>query len=310
MTTPRLLRVRSGDIELAVRCWDQPDRPTLVLVHGYPDNQGVWRAVVEQLIPHYRVLTYDVRGAGASDIPRHRRDYQLAQLSADLVAVTDALCPDQPFHLVGHDWGSIQSWESVTDPALQSRIASFTTVSGPCLDHAGFWMRRRLLPWPLRNWSQLFGQLLHSWYIYLFHLPWLMPLLWRHVIGRRWPAILQRLEAIEAQPSATQSSDGLHGIKLYRANIFQRLLFPRPRHTTIPVQAIVPLQDNYVRPGFNDDLPRWVARLWRRDIAAGHWQLLYRQPALLAGYIREFVDFIESGDEPGGLRALRIPPVN
>lgn len=277
-----------------------------MLVHGYPDNQLVWNSVAALLSERYRVVTYDVRGAGESDAPKHTREYKLDRLAGDLKAVTDAVCPGQPCHLVAHDWGSIQSWESVTDPAMQSRIASFTTISGPCLDHVGFWSRRRLLRPSLRNWAQLFGQLLHSWYIYLFHLPWLMPLLWRHVIASRWPAIMRRVEGIEAEASPTQASDGYHGIKLYRANIFQRLFSPRERHTTLPVQAIVPLADKYVRPGLADDLSRWVPRLWCRDVEAGHWTVLFNQSALLADCITEFVDFIDGGEESAALVRARI----
>ena len=47
-------------------------------------------------------------------------------------------------HLVGHDWGSLQGWEAVTTDHMAGRIASFTSMSGPCLDHAGWWIRDRL----------------------------------------------------------------------------------------------------------------------------------------------------------------------
>ncbi len=306
MVLPKELRVRSGTIELAVRLWDNPGRPTLVLVHGYPDNQLIWDAVVQHLAEDYCVLTYDVRGAGASDIPRQRSDYKLDQLSADLKAITDSLAPRQPFHLVAHDWGSIQSWESVTDPSMQPRIASYTTLSGPCLDHAGHWIRQRLRRPSPRHLGQLVSQLFHSWYIYLFHLPWLMPMLWRRLIGRRWSQLMRRIEHVEIAASPTQASDGEHGIKLYRANIFQRLFSPRQRHTSVPVLAIVPRQDHYVRPYFTDDLWQWAPRLWRRDVDVGHWDMLYRQPQLLARYISEFVESIETGVEPASLRQCRV----
>ena len=130
------LRVKSGAVTLSVRVWERDDVPTVVLVHGYPDCQRLWVPVVAQLAGRYRVVTFDVRGAGESDAPTRLRDYRLDRLAADLRAVTDAVCPDQPFHLVAHDWGSIHSWESVTEPAMQSRIASFTSISGPCLGAA------------------------------------------------------------------------------------------------------------------------------------------------------------------------------
>lgn len=301
----RDLRVRSGEISLAVRGRGDVTRPPIVLVHGYPDSSLVWEPVAERLAARYHVVTYDVRGAGASDAPQRISDYTLEKLADDLKAVTDAVCPDRKFHLIAHDWGSIQSWESVTAPAMQHRIASFTTISGPCLDHVGFWMRRRLLRPTPRNLLQLFGQLLHSWYIYVFHLPWLAPLLWKHVLGSRWHLMLRRIEHVKAEASPTQAADGRHGIKLYRANIFQRLLFPRERRATMPVQVIVPLRDNYVRPGFTDDLHLWAPRLWRRDVMAGHW-LPLSHTELLCQQIAEFIDMVETGQESATLRRARV----
>ena len=41
--------MRSGEVELCVQSSGDADRPTLVLVHGYPDTQAVWAPVVERL---------------------------------------------------------------------------------------------------------------------------------------------------------------------------------------------------------------------------------------------------------------------
>ncbi len=302
----RELRVQSGEVSLAVRSRGDVTRPSIVLVHGYPDSSTVWQPVAERLAARYHVITYDVRGAGASDAPRHTRDYRLEKLADDLKAVTDAVCTDRPFHLVAHDWGSIQSWESVTAEHMQPRIASYTTISGPCLDHVGHWMRRRLLRPTPRNLLALTGQLLHSWYIYMFHIPWLAPFMWRRGLAKHWPALLRRVEGVKAEASPTQVKDGTHCIKLYRANIFQRLLAPRRLNTNIPVQIVLPLRDNYVRPQLADDLHLWAPQLWRREVVAGHWALLLNQPELLAGQVAEFVDFVETGKEPAALLRARV----
>src|SRR5699024_11108848 len=101
----------------------------IVFVHGYPDDSEVWDGVVEDLVEDFHILRYDVRGAGLSDVPQQRADYLMPELVADLLAVVDATAPDKNFHLVGHDWGSIQLWEAVTDPALHERIRSFVSAS-------------------------------------------------------------------------------------------------------------------------------------------------------------------------------------
>lgn len=51
------------------------------------------------------------------------------------------LLGDKPFHLAAHDWGSIQAWEAVTDLKLAGKILSFSTISGPCLDHVALYLR-------------------------------------------------------------------------------------------------------------------------------------------------------------------------
>ena len=38
----------------------------------------------------------------------------------------------------------MQAWEAVCRPGAETRIASFTSISGPNLDHVGHWVRRTL----------------------------------------------------------------------------------------------------------------------------------------------------------------------
>src|SRR5690625_4788054 len=85
-----------------------PGRPTILAIHGYPDNHRVWDGVAEQLAERYpdryNVAAYDVRGAGESAAPADRSGYRLPRLLADLAAVIEHLDVQQ-VHLLGHDWG-------------------------------------------------------------------------------------------------------------------------------------------------------------------------------------------------------------
>jgi pimeloyl-ACP methyl ester carboxylesterase len=45
-----------------------PSAPTVVCVHGYPDNHTLWDGVVAELALRYHVVSYDVRGAGESSM--------------------------------------------------------------------------------------------------------------------------------------------------------------------------------------------------------------------------------------------------
>jgi NAD(P)-dependent dehydrogenase (short-subunit alcohol dehydrogenase family)/pimeloyl-ACP methyl ester carboxylesterase len=304
-TAAESLRVRSGDVELAVNLYGSENNPVVVLVHGYPDNSHVWHKTIPLLAPRYHVVAYDVRGAGASSAPKATAAYALEHLVADLAAVVDAVSPERPVHLVAHDWGSIQGWEAVSTERLKGRIASYTSISGPSLDHAGYWIMQRLRSGAPGEVAKVINQLMHSWYIGAFHLPLAAPLAWKMGMDRLWPKLLRRMEGIREEAVPTQGKDGQHGVKLYRANFRERVFSPRERRTSVPVQLVVPARDRFVSVELLDGLDQWVDQLWRRDVAAGHW-LQLSHPELVARFVGEFVELHEGGPESAGLRRSRV----
>lgn len=298
----------SGDVKLAVYEWGDPSRPTVMLIHGYPDTAAVWRPMAELLADHYHVVAYDVRGAGASSAPTATRDYRLELLVEDLGEVIDDVSPDRPVHLVGHDWGSIQGWEAVTTDRLAGRISSYTSIYAPGLDHAASWIRDRLRRPTPRHLGQLLDQQLRSWYVVAFHFPGAARA-WK-VIGPVWPRIQQKVEKVaptDDYPAATAATDGARGVSLYLANFSHRLAHPAGRPTDVPVQAIVPLRDHYVSPALSEGLGKWAPRLWRTDMVAGHWAPR-THPEVLARWTGEFIDHIEGGPESRRLRRSRVTP--
>lgn len=270
---------------LHVQTWGQPTATPVILVHGYPDSHTVWTQIAEQLADQYYVIAYDVRGAGQSDVPKTIRAYRLEQLAQDLASVSRALLGERPFHLVAHDWGSIQSWESVTTPRLEGQIASFTTLSGPALDHASIWLRDRAKD----SKSTLIGQLAKSWYIAFFHLPWAAPLLWKAAGGRYWHRVVEWMEQQPNLPqNPSQTVDGMQGVNLYRANFIDRLRQPNIRMAHCPVQAIVLERDMFVGKALMDDLARWVPDLTVHRLDTAHWGIL-SQPTAIAELVRSFI---------------------
>jgi pimeloyl-ACP methyl ester carboxylesterase len=293
---PRLVTSTDG-VRLAVYETGEPSAPTVLAVHGYPDNHTVWDGVAALLSADYRVVTYDVRGAGESDKPGARSAYRITQLVDDLAAVLDAVSPDRPVHLLAHDWGSIQAWHAVTDPRAATRIASFTTISGPCLDHTAYWVRERLRRPTPRRLAALARQGAKSWYIAAFHLPLLAGLTWRWWLGGRWAALLRRTEGVEPRPGHPQPTlvaDAVRGLALYRANMLPRLLRPEPRFAVVPVQLISPLTDRFVSPALAEGLERWAPDLRRHTLPCGHWGALTTAAASTAGLIGRFVAQVEA----------------
>lgn len=282
--------IRGDGVDLAAWGSGPPGAPPIVLVHGYPDTHEVWIDVAAQLSPRFRVVLFDVRGAGESSAPSDRGDYRMEKLTADLAAVAREIGAGKKVHLVGHDWGGIQAWDAISDPEISRLFASFTTISGPYLDHIGTLLRSP----PPGGVGKMARQAAKSWYVYAIHVPGLMPLAWRKKLLNIWPDYVRESESLPSQPRISQTlyDDAVHGMELYRANIFQRILRPRPRPVNIPVQFIVPTEDRYVTPYLSEGLERLVPDLRRKVVPGGHW-IMRREPQRVAGWITELIDEVE-----------------
>ncbi|MDX2601707.1 SDR family oxidoreductase [Streptomyces caniscabiei] len=291
-------RVRADGVELSVAELGDPERPTVLLVHGYPDSKEVWSEVAVRLADRFHVVLYDVRGHGRSTAPKPLRGgFTLEKLTDDFLAVVDAVSPDRPVHLVGHDWGSVQGWEFATVRRTEGRIASFTSMSGPSLDHMGHWIKQRVRRPTPRRIGQLLGQGARSWYIYVLHTPVLPELAWRGPLGKWWPGLVRRAEKLPHgdYPSASLPTDAAHGAWLYRDNMRTRLADPRDdAHAHVPVQLITPLGDQFLSERLYDDLESWVPRLTRRTLPTKHW-IPRTRPDQLTAWIGEFVMATEAG---------------
>ncbi|HEX2316234.1 MAG TPA: alpha/beta fold hydrolase [Thermomonospora sp.] len=306
MSDFRTRTVTSGAVDLAVREYGTRGRATVVLVHGYPDTQAVWEPVARLLSDEFHVVTYDVRGAGASSRPRRRKAYVMENLSDDLRAVADAVSPDRPVHLVGHDWGSVQGWGAVTGGRLTGRVASFTSISGPCIEHFGQWVRDRLRRPTPRNLRQLLGQFARSWYLLGGAFPGVGRLVWSLGGARLFPRIIGRLERIEHPPAPTLRRDALDGMKLYKANGLRFLRPGRTARTDVPVQVIAPTRDLFVSPEQSRDLARYTGRLWRRELRTGHWGSLRAHADTVAVAVAELVDHIEGHAQAAALKKAEV----
>ncbi len=282
-TYPRELTVAAAGVRLLARehTAPGPGRPTVVLVHGYPDRQEVWDALVAELSgEQLHLVTYDVRGAGRSEAPPRREDYRTELLVDDLVAVLEAVLPaGSAVHLVGHDWGSVQLWDAVAaaehDDRLRGRIASFTSISGPSLDH----MAR--LPRKGRELAVL-RQYAHSWYVAAFQLPYLPELAWRygHPLARR---LVPRAEGPDsAHWGPGLPDDAVHGLELYRANVLRRMRRPGRLRTDTPVLVIHPLRDAFLTEVTLAGLERECSDLAVVRLDAGHWAPVSHAPEVAA----------------------------
>jgi pimeloyl-ACP methyl ester carboxylesterase len=294
MSDAEVLRpVRGANgIRLRAREFGDRNNPTVVLVHGYPDNSDVWNPVVERLKRRFHVVTYDVRGAGESEPGEEFGGYGMDLLVRDLASVIEQVVPKgRKVHLVAHDWGSMQTWEAVVNPLFAERVSTYTYFGAPSLDHAGHWLRSLMQP-DAGKLASLAGQLAKSWYIVAFHAPFAAPVAWRNGLDRLFPAVIGRLEGLKPEdlPSPAElRHDGAFGVGLYRANFIKKLLNPGEGRTLLPVQVIETTRDPFVHSGLVEEATKRVPNLVRRQIEAGHW-VQRSHPDEVASLITRFID--------------------
>ncbi len=297
-TAPDRRVTASDGVRLAVYERGDPAAPTVLCVHGYPDNASVWDGVAGLLAADHHVVTYDVRGAGASTAPAGRDGYALDLLADDLARVAAATAPDRRPHLLGHDWGSIQTWHAVTEPRLADRFASFTSVSGPCLDHVGLWLRERLGAGP-RGRAEGLAQLRRSAYIAFFRLPVVPELAWFSGVGGPALAALERLRDPGGPPPRRSVRDHVNGLELYRRNVADHLGRPRPRGTGLPVRVLVPADEVFMTEAAQAAAAAWVPDFRSHRVPGGHWVPRTR-PAAVADRVRALVAEVEAARAPDG----------
>ncbi len=78
--------------------------PPLFLIHGIGAARSGWRFVVPHLTDHFTVVTYDLRGHGASPLPDG--EFGLDELVADLERVRERTGIDEA-HFAGHSLGGM-----------------------------------------------------------------------------------------------------------------------------------------------------------------------------------------------------------
>lgn len=91
-----------------VRLRPQAGKPTLLLLHGYPETHAMWHKVAPLLERHYSLVIPDLRGYGDSGKPASQADAgnQSKRLMArDMAEMMTALGHER-FHVAGHDRGA------------------------------------------------------------------------------------------------------------------------------------------------------------------------------------------------------------
>lgn len=133
------------------------DGEVVTCLHGFPQPASSWDQVTERLVSKgFRVLAPTQRGYSAPARPPSRRDYTTGKLAGDIVALLDTAGTARA-HIVGHDWGGGVAWQFAA--SHPDRCATVTSVSTP---HPGAMAASMTKS----------TQLLQSWYMVAFQIPW------------------------------------------------------------------------------------------------------------------------------------------
>jgi pimeloyl-ACP methyl ester carboxylesterase len=269
---------RRDDLIFDVLDAGPPDGPVVVLLHGFPQHNDSWNAVIGRLTAAgYRCLAPNQRGYSAGARPTRRRDYRIPELVADVGALIDA-SGARRVHLVGHDWGAAVAWAAAA--GMPQRLATVSPISVP--HPAAF----------LKSFANS-RQGLASWYMYFFQLPripeWLLTRRDGFMVtqslrrsGQTRPAAQRDAQAM-TKPGALTAA-----INWYRA---MPLLNPRTINKKVSVPTLYVWSDNDVAllPKSAHNTARYVSGEYRFEILTGvsHW-IPDQQPDKLADLLLDW----------------------
>lgn len=259
MTDSRRVQTADG-LGLHVTVSGPDDGEAVVLVHGWPDTHVVWRNQVPALTAAgYRVVTYDQRGFGHSDIPPSIEGFHVFKAMVDIGTILDELEIERA-HVVGHDWGAAPVW--LTGCFAPERLHSLTALS---VGH------------PLSFRSAGIEQQQRSFYMLLFQFEeiaeqWLMADDWANfrMLISDPPDFDDRVAEL-SRPGALTSS-----LNWYRANVHPRDLVEPPADlapVTVRSMGIMGADDWALLPQQMTGSEAYVSGEWRYEVIpnAEHW---------------------------------------
>ncbi|MGF2947076.1 alpha/beta fold hydrolase [Mycobacterium sp. Lab-001] len=182
MPEPRWLDVPGAGADLKALTWGPPEGPIALCLHGFPDTPYGWRKVAPRLAESgWRVVAPFMRGYAPSSIPADR-SFHIGALCDDALRVRSAAGGTDRDVVIGHDWGAIAATglAAMPDSPFTRAVIMSVPPSAALRLRGGVAERGRLV-------RRLPRQLLRSWYIFYFQLPWLpersaswvLPLLWK-----------------------------------------------------------------------------------------------------------------------------------
>ncbi|MGK9264109.1 alpha/beta hydrolase [Sinorhizobium meliloti] len=119
--------LKVGEVELAYRLDGEGGRP-LVCIHGVGSYKEAWDGLVKELKDDFTVLTFDLRGHGASS--RIKGRYEIEDFAREVLALADHV-GFRTFSLAGFSLGGLIAQKlALTHSERVDRLILLSTVAG------------------------------------------------------------------------------------------------------------------------------------------------------------------------------------
>ncbi|MEI1378458.1 alpha/beta hydrolase [Nostoc sp. UHCC 0926] len=261
----------------------QGEGPLMLMLHGFPEFWYSWRHQIPEFAQDFKVVALDLRGYNDSDKPNEQSAYVMNEFIKDVEGVIKAL-GYQKCVLVGHDWGGAIAWNfAYAHPEMVEQLIILN------LPHPAKFAQGLRTP----------QQLLRSYYVFVFQLPWLPELLLQslnyQVIETVFKGTAVNKSAftkadIDAYKNAAAKRGALTAMLNYYRNIFQqRMLNPSWGVLEVPTLMIWGENDTALGKELTYDTATYVRDFQIKYIPnCGHW-VQQEQPELVNQYMREFL---------------------
>jgi pimeloyl-ACP methyl ester carboxylesterase len=266
--------------------------PLIVFLHGFPEFWYEWKDQLPEFGKDHRAVAPDMRGYNLSEKPKGLEHYQMKDLVEDIRALAEHL-GYKKFILVGHDWGGGVAWSfAIAHPEYLEKLVIINCPHPATL---------------ARELTQNPAQQKASQYMLMFRSAQAEQILSANNYAGLVDGVLgeglktgvftetdkQAYIAAWSQPGALTG-----GLNYYRA---ANLGPPTPDSPATPAADMSGLvvkvptlviwgeKDTALLTGNLDGMDQFVPKLTINRIPDGsHW-VIHEKPALVNGYIREFI---------------------
>lgn len=281
---PRFLDLPRG--RFAYLSEGDPRDPLVLVLHGFPDTPHGFAPVLARVARTGRhAVAPFLRGYAPST---GEGPFDADTIADDVLAIAQALAPDAPFSIVGHDWGAVVTY-AVLGKSDRARAAVALSVPHP----VAF----------LEDLARVPAQLRRSWYMGLFQLRGVA----ERVVARDHFALIDRLTR-DWSPGLRIDRPSLDRIKAaiapgfpaaleyYRAlawppaDALRRVREARARTITTPTLHLTGACDGCIGPEVGRSQQRFFTGPFSSVVieGAGHF-LQMEQPELVAAHVLDWL---------------------